>query len=99
MHCIHLRHPWQSHTRGESTVWSRKFNWPSQLESGDVVELVVEPVSLAAAITLNDQALALSSRTDITAQLKTFNQVAIAAPTDPEACPFTVKLEIKKIGA
>lgn len=95
MHCINLRHPWESEVQGDSTCWSRKFNWPAELEAGEFVELVIEPASLVTAIVLNDQSLEIRERTDITTQLKKTNRLVITTPTGPDALPFAVKLEIK----
>lgn len=95
MHCINLRHPWKSEVQGDSTRWSRKFNWPAELEAGEVVELVIEPASLATAIVLNDQPLEIRERTDITPLLKKSSRLIITTSTGPDALPFAVKLEIK----
>lgn len=98
MHCINLRHPWKSEVQDDLTRWSRKFNWPAELEVGEVVELVIEPASLATMIILNDQSLEIRERTEITPQLKKSNRLVIITPAGPDALPFAVKLEIKASG-
>ena len=97
MHSIRLRHPWQSESDGGTIVWTRKFNWPADLVSGEVVQLVVEQTPSSAAITLNGKPLTATAtgRFDITSSLAKHNRLAIAAPSaDFERCPFEVRLEI-----
>ena len=100
MHSIRLRHPWQCETAGDVTVWSRKFNWPAELESGESVQLAVEPISAAASITLNGEPLVdnLAGRFDISASVAKHNQLTIACASSPSTstgkCPFDVRLEV-----
>ncbi len=100
MHTIRLRRPWQCQLDGNSTVWTRKFNWPAELEAGEVVQLVVEPMTSEATLSLNDAVLAeeTSGRFDITSLIAKSNRLAIttsAAPSnDSGQCPFEVRLEI-----
>lgn len=100
MHNIRLRHPWQSQPGGDTTVWSRKFNWPAEATPGETVQLVVEPATVAATLTLNGTSLTTGAdgRFDITAMLAKHNLLAItssvASSGDSEQCPFDVRLEI-----
>ena len=100
MHTIRLRHPWQCEPDGDVVVWSRKFNWPSELMPGERVHLVVEPVAVGTVLRLNGTVLAgeNAGRIDITSQIATHNLLAItsagAPPDDSQKCPFEVRLEI-----
>ncbi len=105
MHTIRLRHPWQCQLDGNSTVWTRNFNWPAELEAGEVVQLVVEPMAAETPLSLNDVSLndavlteETTGRFDITSLLAKSNRLAIttqAAPSDDSGkCPFEVRLEI-----
>jgi len=100
MHTIRLRHPWQRESDGDAIVWSRKFNWPTELTPDETVQLVVESATTAATLTLNDTPLTTEAdgRFDITALLAKHNRLAItslaASSDDLEKCPFEVRLEI-----
>ena len=100
MHTICLRHPWQCQLDGNSTVWTRKFNWPAELEAGEIVQLVVEQLTAETTLTLNDVLLAedVSGRFDITSLIAKSNRLAITTSSSPSddsgQCPFEVRLEI-----
>ncbi len=100
MHTIRLRHPWQCEINGESTVWSRKFNWPAEPTPGEIVRLVIEPISASATVSLNGTLLGIDSSGlfDITASVAKHNLLTIEAPADSPMdstkCPFDVRLEI-----
>ena len=100
MHTIRLRHPWQCQLDGNSTVWTRKFNWLAELEAGEVVQLVVEPMTAETTLALNDVALAkeTTGRFDITPLIAKSNRLVITTPSAPSddsgQCPFEVQLEI-----
>ncbi len=105
MHTIRLRHPWQCQLDGDVAVWTRKFNWPAELEAGEIVQLVVESMTSETTLTLNNAALnnvvlteESTGRFSITSLLAKSNRLAIttqAAPSgDTEQCPFEVQLEI-----
>ena len=100
MHTIRLRHPWQCQLDGNSTVWTRKFNWPAELEAGEAVQLVVESMTVVTTLALNDVVLTgePTGRFDITSLLAKSNRLAITTPAAPSddsgQCPFEVRLEI-----
>ncbi len=100
MHTIRLRHPWQCQLDGDIAVWTRKFNWPAELEADEVVQLVVESMTAETTFALNDEVLTeeTTGRFDITSLLAKSNQLAITTPAAPSddsgKCPFEVRLEI-----
>ncbi|NOZ38693.1 MAG: hypothetical protein GXP24_00525, partial [Planctomycetes bacterium] len=93
MHSIRLRHPWQCERTDDTHVWSRKFNWPAELMPGETVQLVVEPMPLAATPTLNGTTLTTDANggSDITSLLVKHNLLVItssaASSGDPGRCP------------
>jgi len=101
MHSIRLRHPWQSELHGNTTVWSRKFNWPAEPTPGEIVQLVVEPISSTTTFSLNDTPLTpvTDGRFDITALIAEHNRLMITTaaspPSDTKKFPFEVRLEIE----
>ncbi len=99
-HTIRLRHPWQCETTSDGALWSRKFNWPAEVEPGESISLLIQPVAQARAITLNGKSLPTGSTKplDITGLIAVHNSLTIncAESTGVEsgACPFEVRLEI-----
>ncbi len=100
MHTIRLRHPWQSQHVGDTTVWSRVFNWPAEPTPGEIVRLVVEPIDQGTTVSLNDAPLVSepNGQFNITTLIAKSNRLAISTPAAPsddsEKCPFEVRLEI-----
>ncbi|MEM8944617.1 MAG: hypothetical protein AAGD11_05480 [Planctomycetota bacterium] len=100
MHSIHLRHPWQCESVGDVIVWSRKFNWPAELDASEAVQLVVEKLPALARVTLNDSELGTASsvRFDVTSLLASHNSVTISLAGDDsiptERFPYEVRLDI-----
>jgi len=105
MHSIRLRHPWQCQPVGEGSLWSRKFNWPAELEDGETVWLVVAGEAPQAAPLLNSQPLdaASAGRYPVTSLLVGHNLLALSHVKPPPAnirdCPFDVRLEIEDVGS
>ena len=99
-HSIRLRHPWQCETAGEGVIWSRIFNWPAELEAGESVWLVIEPLTPMESVLLNGKMLSGNTpgRFDITAMIDGSNRLTISCTEAPneaiEQCPFEVRLEI-----
>ena len=103
MHSIRLRHPWECEVQGDATEWSRVFNWPAELQPGEVVWLVIEPLPEDAQVELNGTALEFDSstnRVDITALVTQTNRLVIMlsdlADAEATECPLDVRLEIEE---
>jgi len=100
MHSIRLRHPWQCEQCDDTAVWSRKFNWPAESTPGEIIQLVIEPISSGTVVSLNGTSLkmAVGGHFDITLLMTRHNRLTITAPVDssddPGKCPFDVRLEI-----
>jgi hypothetical protein len=99
-HAIRLRDPWKQELRaGGGTLFTRHFHRPTGLDDSSRVWLVIEGVTGAAEVTLNDRRLEGSGpivRCDFTAELRPNNLLAIAVGSiSGKEQPFGVRLEIE----
>jgi hypothetical protein len=108
MHTIRLRDPWDATPQADGTVrFTRHFNRPTGLESGDCVWLVIEGAAQPLAVTLNGNLVGQASRLpahdsaryEITPLLQPRNKLEIDLSSAPkiDALPALgeVRLEIE----
>ena len=102
MHCIRLRHPWNSETREGMVYWSRSFNWPAGTADREVVSLAVQPWPERAQVEFNDQLLEADGTAQqcvVSALLQEYNRLRISLPLAdcPDGSfPLEVQLQIEE---